>query len=499
MGLVNEGLAEQTGAAPEIRLDARALMNRIMRASAIYGLANLGIRGLNFLLLPVYTHYLSPADYGMIALAETLAMFMLQVINLGFDASIQRLYFQHVDPAEELSSYVGSALRFAFALEATFLVLVFTVGPWLQRSLRPHAAVPFQYLGMAITTAAATQFFTYRLVLCQAEKRPKAYAVLALLSFGLTATSSVTLVAFARLGVKGMLGGKLLAAVICFVIAVALGWHALRSRFDWQHVRDTIAMGAPLVPHQLMAAGLLAADRFILAHYRDLREVGIYTVGYTLGMMMSMVTISLNQAWAPIYYDTAREGESGHRTLGKICSAIVIVLVGIACVGALFARDFIAYFLDKRYATAERLVPWIIGAYLMHSLFSMFALAALQARRTKVIMGASFLALVLNTLLNFALIPKWGMYGASYATFLAYVVEAVVMYFLAQRIFRLEYDLSRAFMAIAVFLVALTITQIQWNPAIRTVVVVVTATICLGLLAMLGKNQGLRILRSRLP
>ena len=108
-------------------------MNRVMRASAIYGLANLGIRGLNFLLLPVYTHYLSPVDYGMIALAETLAMFMLQVINMGFDASIQRLYFQHVDPAEELSSYVGSALRFAFAMEATFLVLVFTVGPWLQR------------------------------------------------------------------------------------------------------------------------------------------------------------------------------------------------------------------------------------------------------------------------------------------------------------------------------------------------------------------------------
>lgn len=494
---MNEALAEQTGPAPEMQPGARTVMNRIMLASAIYGLANFGIRGLNFLLLPVYTHYLSPADYGMIALAETLAMFILQVINLGFDASIQRLYFQHVDPAEELTSYVGSALRFAFALEATSLVLVFTVGPSLQRLLRPHAAVPFQYVGMAIVTAAATQFFTYRLVLCQAEQRPKAYAVLALLSFGLTATSSVTLVAYARFGVKGMLGGKLLAALICLVIAVALGWHALRSRFHWQYVRDTIAMGAPLVPHQLMAAGLVAADRFILAHYRDLPEVGIYTVAYTLGMIMSMVTTSLNQAWAPIYYDTARKSEAGHRTLGKICSAIVIVLVGIACVGALFARDFIAHFLNQRYATAERLVPWIIGAYLMHSLFSMFALAALQARRTRVIMGASFLALVLNTLLNFALIPKWGMYGAAYATFLAYVIEAVVMYLLAQRIFRLEYDLPRTLAAITVFLVALTITQIQWGPAIRMAVVVATATICLGLLAVLVLNRGLRILRLR--
>ena len=82
-----------------------------------------------------------------------------------------------------------------------------------------------------------------------------------------------------------MLEGKLLAAVICLSIAVVLGWHALRSRFHWQYVRDTIAMGSPLVPHQLMAAGLLSADRFILAHYRDLHEVGIYTVGYVLGWL----------------------------------------------------------------------------------------------------------------------------------------------------------------------------------------------------------------------
>jgi O-antigen/teichoic acid export membrane protein len=210
-----------------------------------------------------------------------------------------------------------------------------------------------------------------------------------------------------------------------------------------------------------------------------------------------MVTISLNQAWAPIYYDTARKGEAAHRTLGKICSAIVIVLVGIACVGALFARDFIAHFLDKRYATAERLVPWIIGAYLMHSLFSMFSLAALQARRTKVILGASFLALVLNTLLNFALIPKWGMYGATYATFLAYVVEAVVMYLLAQRIFRLEYDLSRTFTALAIFAVVLAVTQFQLSAPMRPFVMVATATVSLGLLAALGLNRETRNLRLR--
>ena len=125
----------------------------------------------------------------------------------------------------------------------------------------------------------------------------------------------------------------------------------------------------------------------------------------------------------------------------------------------------------------------------MHSLFSMFSLAALQAQRTKVIMGASFLALALNTLLNFALIPRWGMYGAAYATFLAYVIEAVVMYLLAQRIFRLDYDLPRAFAALALFAVALVVTQMQLSLTIRTLVMVLIAVICLSLLATLRLNR----------
>lgn len=488
MGSVNDALAEPPAPAPKLQFSARSVANRILRASTIYGLANFGIRGLNFLLLPLYTHYLSPADYGMIALAETLALFMLQVLNMGFDASMQRLYFQHVEPPEELNSYVGTVLKFAFAVEAAFLILVFTTGPWLEHTLWPHAPVPFLYVGMALTTAATTQFFTYRLVLCQAQQRPKIYAILAFVSFALTASSSVLLVAVARKGVEGMLGGKLLAALICFLIAAVLAWPALRSRFHWRHVRETIAIGLPLVPHALMAYGLVSADRFILAHYRDLREVGIYSVGYTMGMVMSMVTMSLNQAWAPIYYDTARKGDHGSRVLGKLCSRILIVLVAIACFGALLARFFILHFLDKRFEPAARLVPWIVGAYLMHSAFSMFSLASMQARRTKWIMGASFMALTLNTLLNFALIPRLGMYGAAYATFFAYVLEAVVMYAIAQRIFRLDYELPRTLAAFGLFFAALTVTQVQWSPALRPFVTGGTAVACLGLLALLAVN-----------
>lgn len=474
---------------------ARTVAARILRASSVYGLANLGIRALNFLLLPVYTRFLTPADYGVIVLAETLAMFLVQAIGMGFDASLQRLYFHYVDDSRALSSYIGSVLKFALVLQASFLVLALTVGPWLQHAIAPRAFVPFRYIVIALATAAATQFFSYRLVLYQAEHRPWGFAILSLLSFGLTASLSIALVAFARRGAIGMLAGKLVAAVICLVIVIVLSWHALRSPFQSAYVQETVRIGLPIVPHLLMALGLITADRFILAHYRDLREVGLYAIAYTFGMIMSLVTMSLNQAWAPVYYDIARKGEEGREVLSEMCAGLIIVLSAFACFGSLIAQDFIAHFLDQRYVAAGRVVPWIIGAYLAHSLFSMFSLAAMHARRTSVIMGASFVALVVNTALNFALIPRWGIYGAAYATLVAYLVEALVMYALAQRLFRLDYRLLRTFAAMGVFAAVLGLTQIRWSPVHRPLAMLIATIGSLGLLYALGFNR-IKFLRS---
>lgn len=472
------------------------LATRVARASAVYGLANFGIRALNFLLLPVYTRYLSPLDYGTMAMAETVASILLLVFGLGIDGSIQRLYFQYADEPDELRRFVSSVLKFMLALEAVVVLVTLTIGSPLLHYLAPAFAVPFRYIAWAIATAAAMQFVQYRLILFQAEHRPKAFAALSFFAFVLTASITLILIALARRGAAGMLVGKLSAALVVFAIAIYFARSSFRTQFDWHKMRETLSMGAMLVPHQLMAGGLIAGDRFILQHYRDLREIGLYAIAYTFGMVMSLVTLSLSQSWTPIYFDLARSDE-GQRRLGRICSELFIGMAAVACFGALIAQDFIARFLNERYVTAGRVVPWIIGAYLAHAMFSIFSLAVLQGKRTQWLMLVSFVALTVNTALNFALIPIWGMYGAAYATAAAYVVEAVVMYFVAQRTYRLNYDLRRMTAGSCIFAAALIVTQVPWAAHYRPVVMIIAGITCLGLLSMLGLKRTVMLLLRR--
>src|SRR5580704_18313547 len=79
---------------------------------AVYGSANFAIRAMNLLLIAVYAHFLRPYDYGIIYMAEIIAAFLIIFAGLSIDSALQRLYFQYHHDAEELRSYLGSAIRF---------------------------------------------------------------------------------------------------------------------------------------------------------------------------------------------------------------------------------------------------------------------------------------------------------------------------------------------------------------------------------------------------
>jgi O-antigen/teichoic acid export membrane protein len=444
--------------------EIRALALRLMRGSLIYVLANFGIRALNFFLFPLYTHFLSPADYGIVSLAETVAAVLMAVFSLGLDAGVRRLYFQYVSDPKKLKRYVSTILRFAAISTLLAVSAALFLGQHLLAWAAPHFSVPFYpYIAMATTTAALLQIVQYRLSLYQIQERARSFGLLSLGVFLATAVAVMALVVFVRWGAMGMLLGKLLAAALATLGAVYLLRAWFRAPLEWEFVRETLPLSLPLVPHGLMALCLVAADRFILEHYRSLQEVGLYSLAYTLGMAMYLVASSLAQAWQPIYFDTARTGGNGGRhILAKLSSGMAVLLIAVAIFGIQIAQDF-THLLDPRYSPVGRLIPWIIGGYLLHAFFGLFHLALMEGKKTKFILFASAAAFALNLALNLWWVPLLGMYGAAYATFVAYGGEALLTYFYAQRVFFLPYEWGRIFAALSLLAVVIGVSQFNWR------------------------------------
>jgi len=462
---------------------------RLLFGSGAYATTNFALKAVNFLLITLFTRYLSPSDYGTISLAEIVAITLAAFGGLGLDTAVRRLYFHYADESSQQRRYVSSVLRFSTVLTAAVVTLALVVGPRLLERIAPHFAVPFfPYIALAIGTAAANQIVDYRLGLYQSEQRPLAFSMMASASFLMTSGSALILVVLLRRGAAGMLTGKLMGAAGSLLVAIVVSRKWWTGGFEWKFVRESLPIALPILPHMFLAFGLVVADRFILEYYRNLDEVGIYSVAYTFGMVMYLVTTSISQAWSPLFYDVARGGQEGQRVLGRLFAGLSLLLVTIAIFGSLIAQDVVGHFLDQRYSSAGRLVPWIIAGYLFHALYGILQPSLLQARRVGFLWVVSCVAVVANIGLNFLWVPRWGMYGAAYATMAAYVIEAALMYFYAQRVYPLAFSRSRLAAALVIFGGVLWVTQLQWQ-SWRLPILGLTLVISLLLIILMGRNE----------
>jgi O-antigen/teichoic acid export membrane protein len=447
--------------------DAKSLF----RGSALYAVANIGDKLISFfVLIPIYARFLTPAAYGLIALSDSIGQLIVRVFGLSLDDSLRRLYFQYIDQPQKLRQYVSTVLWSVLATVVLMLVLSFTIVPVAIHRFAPDFDVPFYpYISFSIGGAIGMYILLYRQLLYQVQSAAQKYLALSATSFAVTVAFALTLVVVMRRGAYGMLLAKLLAGSCIALLSIALMRRWFAGGWKWEYLKETLHLSLPLIPHYLTNYGLDVADRFILARYRPLAEVGLYSLAYTFGKSMYLVGLSVHQAWSPTFFSIARQGTESKERLGRMTSLIAIFLIWIAIAGTLAVQVFIGRFLDARYHPAARVVPWIVGSYLFQALYALCMLSAMQAKRSIFLFASSAGAFAVNVALNIILAPKYGMYGSAYANLLAFVVIAVLMYFFGQRLFHIPYQMGRILAALAVYCGVLAITQ--WNTQFSRIVV----------------------------
>ena len=478
---VNESAQAAAVAPAPAPAGQQPILTAVLKGTAIYAAATFFIKALNFFLLPLYTRYLAPRDYGIVSLAETIALALATIFGWGLDAALPRLYFEHADDSNRQRLCVSSILRLGLALALAAAAASLVAGSALQRWFTTTWRLPFfPYIALAIGAALAMQAVQLRLALYQVTMRPRAFATLTALAFMLTASAVIAFVVLSPRGATGMLLGKLIGAGVTAAIALLLLRHWLSAGWQWSMAREALALSVPLMPHQLTALGLVVADRFLIARYRTLDEVGIYSLAYSCGMAMFLITSSLMRAWSPAFYDRARSADA-RAELGSLVSLLagglsLIAIAGI-CLAPLAAR-----LLDARYQAAMRLIPLVVLAYLLHAMFALFQLPIMQSKRSGFIFGASAVALASNLALNLWWIPRLGVYGAAWATVAAYAVEAGVAYLAAQLVWPLTY--RRGYLTAGLFLASIFAAATQFTAGLFPSVILAIFGVAVGMLAI---------------
>jgi O-antigen/teichoic acid export membrane protein len=419
-------------------------------ASAVYGLGSVLVRGIAFVLLPVYTRYLDPAQYGIVSLALTCTVVLGMLYPLGLRAAVSRSYF---DGGSEQAARerIGTIWTAMLLFAAVFAVVLDRFGPALAAVALPE--VPFHpYLRLAVWTAFLGVLGLTPLALLQAEERARAYVALSLGTA--LSTTGVTLWLVVRGGgAQGYLLGTLIGAALAAVPYLALTLGRVRPALRADVLTGALAFSLPLVPHMLAGWILEMSDRAILARFLPLRDVGIYTLGYQLGAAVGLLTTAFNAAWVPLLFGTLKsEGEGGHRKLARLATYYTVALCFVGLGWSLLVKYVVTFMVGPEFREAHRITPWVVGGYVFAGLYLIPTNLLFWRRQTRVIPLATLAAGVVNVGLNVTLVPRYGAIAAAWSTLAAYAVLLLITWRSAERRHPFPYEYRRLATAVGLAL-----------------------------------------------
>ena len=415
-------------------------IRQLSRDSAIYGLGDVAISVVNFLLLRLYVEYLTEADYGVLGLLGAVEVVAKILFRWGLDGSFMRFFYDCED--ERARQRLASTIFF-FLLGANGALLIASIAaaPWLARVIVGEAAwtLPLQ-LVLLNTFAIGFTFFPFHVL--RMEKRAAEFSMLTLARSIATILLRIVLVVGFGLGVLGIVVADIVVTAALTLVLIRWFMPLIRPLFSRRVLRESLAFGLPRLPHAAAQQVIAVGDKFILGLYRPIAEVGMYTMGVSFGLTQKLFLSAFEYAWAPFYYATAREPDAPavFRTVATYgIATLALMTAGLSAI----ARDLLDVMTRGIFVEAAPVVAWTAFGVLCQGIYLLTSIGLNITKRTQYYPVATISAAAVNIGLNLALVPRYGMMGAAWANGAAYALQAVVAFGFSQRFYPVQYEYAR--------------------------------------------------------
>jgi O-antigen/teichoic acid export membrane protein len=416
-----------------------AQLRRLGKHSAIYGLGGLVSRILAVLLLPLYTSYLTPADYGRVETLVALNAILVTLLRAGISTAFFRFYFDSSEPAQRLK-VLRTSFWFTMATSTVGLVLGWVFAHAVSEFLNVHddTLVRASFVGLW-----AQMNYEQLTSLFRVEERSVAFVAASLANVLLTIGTTIMLVVVLDEGALGVVVGNFTGTLLVYLALLGYRREQLGLQFDRELLRRMNRFGLPLVPSGLALWALNFSDRFFLARIAGQEDVGRYSLGVRIASAMVLLLVAFRMAWPAFAYSIEDEREA-RRTYAFVLTYLLYVSCWLSLALGVLA-PWIVQVLARNEAFwpgADVVAPLAFSGALWGA-YTVVAIGIGRLRRTQfnwVITGS---AALIDVVLNLLLIPPYGIRGAAAAALTAFTVMFAAMAVYSQRLYPVPYQWRR--------------------------------------------------------
>lgn len=421
------------------------------RHGSIYGIANFLDRAVSFIMIPVYTRFLTPSDYGVLELIYMTSNVILMVVGLGIQSAVSRFYFDYEDQDKRhqviSTAFIGYG---GIALIATLALLPFSnlMADKILDSieLTHYFVVALITLGVGMVIPIGSSYLRVRLQSIE----------LTIFTFSkliVTVGLNIYFLVYAGWGVYGILVATLIAQAVFSVIMSVYVLRRTGVHFDLKILKDMVKFGLPLIPSSISAYIVHASDRYFIKEYASMSMTGLYSLSYKLGMLVSQfVTSPFIQVWNPRRMENFNRGDAEY-IYSRIFTYFVTFSVFIGLQISVLAKEAIHLMTTEAYWDAYKVVPIIVMSSIVFSFHYHFQVGILMKKATKYIAVINISNGILNLILNVILIKAYDVWGAAYATLICFIYKAFATFYFSNRFYKIRVEwrrVSTLFVAAAV-------------------------------------------------
>lgn len=427
---------------------ARSALPKLARHSLVYGIGSaIGVAG-SLLLIPLYTHALSTAEYGALELLYRTCEILMIVMFMGVRQAYIRFYFEKRGDDEWHSTVTGTTVIFVLLSCAAILLLFLPFRGLVLDGLLKGSVSDLVFL-LVLAWIPFEMLVNVGLTFLQIRMRSIAYVVTNLLRLVLFVGINLWLVYVLHYGITGVflaqvgVTGGIAAAFLAYLV---VGRHL---RFSLPLIKEMVKYGLPYLPASLFMYVVINSDRYFLGIYGTLDDVGIYSLAARVGMIGIMFLADpFLKVWSPFLFENHQKPD-GPATLSRVFTLFTLVSVTTALGVSVLAPVLLPLITGDDFHVAYGLVPVICLAAVFYSMSHLVDAGILISKKTHYKPMIFGIAAAVALAANVTLTRSFGTWGAAAALVLALFTLLVVNHRIANRFYRLPVELRRLLLIFA--------------------------------------------------
>lgn len=413
----------------------------LFQETGIYAFSSMLNSAIPFFLLPILTRYLTPEDYGILAMFAVLVGIFRPFTGLNVKGAIKVKYFDRGNI--DLPIYIGNCF---YVLFVSTLFLSGVV--WLfADQLSNLSAFPKSWLWSVVIVSSAQFVIMVLMLIWQVQKKPIHYGVYQILQ----TLSSMGITIFLVVVLSKNWQGKIVAQIITASVFAGYGifWlyknGLIKFSYNKSYLKNALKFGIPLIPHSLGGMLMTYTDRAFITNMVGIESTGIYTVGWQVSSIVGLLATSFNNAYVPWLYERLSKNDCREKVKIVRYTYYYFVLIMVFALSlSLLVPPFLKFLVGEKFVSAGVYILWITMGYAFSGMYLMVANYIFYAEKTHLLAWVTFFTALANIVFNYFLIKKNGPLGAAQATALAFFMSFVLTWVLSAKVYKMPWSLIKS-------------------------------------------------------